>query len=77
MITVDPNARYRQPVRDHLGQEFGSFELMCRAWGQDSHLVMQRLKALDWDLERALTEPRQRNNGNSTAVVDHLGHRFA
>ena len=39
MMTVDPNARYIQPRRDHLGQEFGSFELMCRAWGQDSNLV--------------------------------------
>lgn len=75
MITVDPNARYRQPVRDHLGQEFGSFELMCRAWRQDSNLVLQRLKR-GWDLERALTEPNRRNSGNSVATEDHLGNRF-
>lgn len=75
MITVDPNARYIQPRRDHLGQEFGSFELMCRAWGQDSHLVLQRLKR-NWDLERALTEPSRRNSGKSVATEDHLGHKF-
>ena len=74
MITIDPNARYRQPVRDHLGQEFGSFELMCRAWGQDSHLVLQRLKR-NWDLERALTEEASKGY-RSQPVEDHLGNKF-
>lgn len=75
MITVDPNARYIQPRRDHLGQEFGSFELMCRAWGQDSHLVWQRLNVYHWDLKRALTEEASKGY-TSQPVEDHLGNKF-
>ena len=75
MITVDPNARYIQPVRDHLGQEFGSFELMCRAWGQDSGLVQHRLNVDHWDLKRALTEEASKGY-RSQPVEDHLGHKF-
>lgn len=75
MITVDPNERYIQPRRDHLGQEFGSFELMCRAWGQDSNLVQQRLNKYHWDLKRALTEEAS-NGRTNKPVEDHLGHKF-
>lgn len=75
MITVDPNARYIQPRRDHLGQEFGSFELMCRAWGQDSGLVWHRLNVDHWDLKRALTEEASKGY-RSQPVEDHLGHKF-
>lgn len=78
MITVDPNARYIQPRRDHLGQEFGSFELMCRAWNQNSHLVQQRLNVYHWDLKRALTEEVSASKGyRSQPVEDHLGHKFS
>lgn len=75
MITVDPNARYIKPRRDHLGQEFGSFELMCRAWGQDSNLVQHRLNVDHWDLKRALTEEASKGY-RSQPVEDHLGHKF-
>ena len=77
-MTVTKSSKSRvHPVKDPLGIEYGSFELMCQAWGADANLVSSRLSR-NWDLKRALTEPARSCYSKKAykPCKDHLGNKF-
>lgn len=59
--------------KDHLGNEYGSFNEMCRAYNRDEWLVHRRLYR-GWSLERALTEKSKAEE--SSVCKDHLGNEY-
>lgn len=59
-----PIKKARPPVKvtDHVGNEFDNFKSMAKAWNIDRRVLWARLYRLNWDLEKALTEPVQRRD---------------
>lgn len=58
-------------VKDHLGNEFYSIADMCKYWGIMEHNYNNRVRVLNWSLEKALTtEVKDRK------IKDHLGNSF-
>lgn len=74
-LTVPKNATpSAKTAKDHTGQEFGSIQDMCKAWGIDYTLYANRV-AHGWDTGRALTEPIRERSGTVPAT-DHLCRTF-
>lgn len=73
-MTSSSSNKDNQTVKDHHGKEYGSFELMCKAWHTDSYTVRSRLNR-GWSLERALVEKVNKTNGGSSCK-DHLGNQY-
>ena len=48
-------------VKDHLGNSFDSFDLMCKYYGLKPHTVRNRIRKYNYTLEKALTKKVLRN----------------
>ena len=60
---------------DHLGNEYASIATMCCAYGIPRNVYHRRLKD-GWDLERSLTTPVCRKNGQGRSIYDHKGNAY-
>ena len=60
---------------DHLGNEYSSIATMCCAYGIPRNVYHRRRKD-GWDLEKSLTTPPSRKNGQGRTIYDHLGNAY-
>ena len=65
------NNRY---YRDHLGNKFSTFEIMCENWKHRDYIVRNRLYR-GWSLKDALETPLQKNDVESISI-DHKDIEF-
>lgn len=59
-------------IKDHLGNEYGSYRSMAKTYGLQPSTLQNRLNA-GWDLEHALTT---KASYGSILVKDHLGNEY-
>ena len=60
---------------DHLGNIYESKATMCCKYGIPRNVFHRRLKD-GWDLEKALTTPPSRKNGQGRTIYDHKGNAY-
>jgi len=62
--------------KDHLGNEYQSVATMCCNYGLPRNVFHRRIKD-SWDLEKALTTPPSRANGQGKVIYDHKKNAYS
>ena len=62
----------KNPVTDHLGNNYPSCHAMCQHYNLDMYLYKRRIEK-GWSTEKALTMPSNYREPNGKPITDHKG----